>query len=121
MSKLTIMIISRPASPKVIRQAPPAPNSRPAPPAPQQNQNQAPMQMMQNQTPPQVQANQNGFTFTVTPSNLVSAFNSATSLMNNLTNLQKKMEPPSRPAPTPLGQANGSASTSSLPNPLIPQ
>ncbi len=50
----------------------------------------------------------------LTPANLISAFNTATSFASTYNNLKEKINPPSRPAPMPSG-SNG------LPNPLIPQ
>ena len=47
------------------------------------------------------------------PSNLISAFNTATSLSNTYNNIKSKFDPPSRPAPAPTNV--------NLPNPLIPQ
>jgi hypothetical protein len=106
---------SRPASPKPVRQAPTAPSSRPAPPAPAPTAYQS--QPMAQSTPPQPQ--QNGFSFTITPSNIGNALNMAQSVMSNIGKFAPaKAEPPSRPAPLP---GNQSASTTSLPNPLIPQ
>jgi hypothetical protein len=72
--------------------------------------------MQPQQTPPAA-AQSNGFQFTVTPQNMMSAFNTASTVMNNLNkfgvNLGGKAEPPSRPAPVP-GAANGA-------NPMVPQ
>ena len=130
---------SRPSSPKNTRQAPAAPQAsskQAAPsgfpvqqqatsqmnynqPAPSQmNYNQpAPSQMNynnQNQAPPQ-QPTQSGLNLNITPGNLITAFQTATSLTNTFNSIKDKVQPPSRPAPMP-----NNASQNSLPNPLIP-
>jgi len=121
---------NRPASPKAPRQAPQAPGgtlSRPAPPAPSASsttyQQPSPPIMPSNlqqggqQPQQQQQQQQNGFTVTLTPSNIMSAFNTATSAMSTMANLgmlggnKKQDPPPNRPAPTPTPNSN----------PLIPQ
>jgi len=99
-------IMNRPASPKNPRQAPPAPK-----PAPQQYQQQYQQQQQQQQQ----NASQPTMSMNLNPSNLISAFNTATSLSNTYNNIKSKFDPPARPAPAPAaGNAN-------LPNPLIPQ
>lgn len=110
-------IMARPASPKNPRQAPPAP--KPAPPVPGAYQQQFHQQPPQQQQNPQFAINNNSgqpsLSMNITPSNLISAFNNATSLSNTYNNIKSKFDPPSRPAPAPAaGNAN-------LPNPLIPQ
>jgi len=110
-------IMNRPSSPKNPRQAPSAP--KPAPQAPYQYQQQ---QQQQYQAPQQQQpqmtlnhnSNQPSISVNLTPANLISAFNTATSFSNTYNNIKDKINPPSRPAPIPATGAN-------LPNPLIPQ
>lgn len=116
----------RPASPKNPRQAPPAP--KPAPPAPggygqqqqQYGQQYAQPAPQQQQNAPFGISSQNGqptMSMNLNPSNLISAFNTATSLSNTYNNIKSKFDtnpnPPARPAPVP--------SNANLPNPLIPQ
>lgn len=112
-------IMARPASPKNPRQAPPAP--KPAPPAPSayQNQYQQPPQQQPAQQQQQFSVNNNSgqpsMSMNISPSNLISAFNTATSLSNTYNNIKSKFDPPSRPAPAPA------PANANLPNPLIPQ
>lgn len=117
-------MMNRPASPKNPRHAPPAP--KPAAPAPYQQQQQyqpqqqyqQPPQQQYQQPPPQQQQQQanNNQGINISPSNLISAFNTATSLSNTYNNIKSKFDPPSRPAPAPAANSNAN-----LPNPLVPQ
>lgn len=112
----------RPASPKIPRQAPQAPNGRPAPPAPAPVPIAATVYQPSQPTPPPAQNQPSvGFNFNITPSNIMSTLSTAASVMNNFGNLKLNKSdssanavPPNRPAPVP----NQSAT---LPNPLIPQ
>lgn len=73
-------------------------------------------------TPPiqPVQTSQAGFNFSITPSNIMSAFSTATSVMNNIGSLKSKMDS-QQPQPAPARPAPVPSQSATLPNPLIPQ
>ena len=61
---------------------------------------------------PTVNSNQSsGLSLNINPSNLINAFQTATTLSNTFNSIKDKVQPPSRPAPSPQNN---------MQNPLIP-